>query len=65
MTITKPSTVLPRLIPGNRNRSIIKTFQSALIVTGLCKMKRIIVIPQATIFQESYVTRKGSSSCCN
>ena len=33
------------------------------VVTGWCKMKRIIIIPQATIFQENYVAGKGSSSC--
>ena len=31
MTFTKPSAVLPLLIPGKRNRSILKTFQSALV----------------------------------
>ena len=31
MTFTKSSTALPPLIPGKRNRSILKTFQSALV----------------------------------
>jgi len=35
MTFTKPSTASPHLILGNRNRSILKTFQSAHVHTYL------------------------------
>ena len=33
MTFTKPSTALPRLIPGKRNRSSLETFQSTHVVS--------------------------------
>jgi hypothetical protein len=32
MTFTKPSSALLHLIPGKRNRSSLKTFQSALVI---------------------------------
>ena len=32
------------------------------VFKGCCKMKRIFIILQATIFQENYVIGKGSSS---
>jgi hypothetical protein len=31
MTFTNPSTTLPRLIPGKRNRSSLETFQSPYV----------------------------------